>query len=281
MNKNQKQAIANEVAAISLKTSQSKVAKKAGVSTATISQIVNNNWDLIRPEMWRKVQVKLKIQLSWNTAKIANLDIITDLLTAAQSKSLSICITHKAGAGKSEAYRFYEKKADNIIYIECKNYWTKKSYIKHLLLACGLDTIGTVEELIERFLDYIRSLENPLVIIDQADKLKDPSLDLFMDFYNDLESHCGFVLSGVPALAKRIRKGVQADKIGYRELYSRVGSKFIELDPISLDDVKAICNANGLDNEESINEIYNTSEGDLRRVRRDIDKFFLEQIKAA
>lgn len=281
MTTEQKTLIAKEVAIISAKTSQSKVAKKAGVSTATISQIVNNNWDLIRDEMWRKVQVTLKIELKWITAPTANLKIVTELVAAAQNKSMSILIAHDAGAGKSEGYRFFEKKAKNVLYIECKNYWTKKSYVKNLLTTCGLDAFGTIEELIERLLDYIRSLDNPVFVIDQFDKLKDPSLDLFMDFYNDLDGHCGFVVSGVPALLKRIRKGVQADKIGYRELWSRVGRKAIQLDPISLKDVTAICTANGLDDTDRINEIFNTCEGDLRRVKRDVQKYFLELSKAA
>lgn len=281
MTQDQKTAIAKEVHIMTQKTSQAKVAKKANVSTATISQIVNGNWELIRPEMWRKVQTTLKIELNWITAKTNNLKIVLDLLKAAQSKSLSICIAHNAGAGKSEGYRYYDKMATNVIYIECKNYWTKKSYVKHLLLASGLDPEGTVEELIERFLDYIRSLEKPLLIIDQVDKLKDPSLDLFMDFYNEFDGHCGFVLSGVPALKKRIEKGVRFDKIGYRELYSRVGRKFIQLDPVTLKDVKSICIANGLDDEEQISFIYNTCEGDLRRVKREVQKYFLEQTKAA
>lgn len=281
MTTEQKSLIAKEVFILSSKTSQSKVAKKAGVSTATISQMVNNNWDLIRAEMWRKVQVTLKIDLEWVTAETANLKIVTELAGAAQSKGMSIGISYNAGAGKSQGFRFYEKSQSNVILIECKNYWTKKSYVKNLLTTCGLDAFGTVEELIERFLDHIRSLDNPLLIIDQFDKLKDPSLDLFMDFYNDLDGHCGIVVSGVPALAKRIRKGVQADKIGYRELWSRIGRKWIALDPVSLKDVTAICTANGLNDTERINEIFNTCEGDLRRVKRDVQKYFLEQSKAA
>jgi DNA transposition AAA+ family ATPase len=103
-----------------------------------------------------------------------------------------------------------------------------------LLRSAGLSSEGTVGELIENFIEHVRTLHKPLIIVDQADKLKDPQLDLFMDFYNDLEGHCAFILSGVPALQKRILKGVQRDKIGYRELYSRVGRKFISLPDATL-----------------------------------------------
>ncbi len=271
----QKQMIVTELRLLSEKESQSKIAKKAKVSTATISQMINNNWDLIRPEMWRKVKINLRIEWGWQTAEITNLKILNQLLTAAQQRSMSICISHNAGAGKSHTYKLYERTYANVFYIECKNYWTKKSYIKHLLTACGLDNAGTVEELIDRFVNHVKDNEKPLIIIDQFDKLKDGSMDLFMDFYNDLDGHCGFVLSGVPALKKRIERGCQHDKIGYRELKSRIGRKYIRLDDISEQDVAAICNANGVTDEQVINEIYNTCEGDLRRVRRSIDQYFL------
>lgn len=271
-----KEHIVTELKFLAKKESQSKIAKKAGVSTATISQMINHNWELIRPEMWRKVKINLHIELAdeWQTAEITNLKILNQLLKGAQQRSMSIAISHNAGAGKSHTYRLYERVYENVIYVECKNYWTKKSYIRHLLSASGLNSSGTAEELIERFIEHIKGLVRPLVIIDQIDKLKDSSLDLFMDFYNELKN-CGFVVSGVPALRKRIERGVKNKKIGYEEFYSRIGRKFIALDPIKEKDVQLICEANGVAEEQVINEIYNTCEGDLRRVRRSIDQYFL------
>ena len=280
INQQQKEMIVTELRLLSKKESQNKIAKKAKVSTATISQMINSNWDLIRPEMWQKVKINLRIEWGWQTAEISNLKIINDLLSAAQQRSMSICVSHNAGAGKSHTYKLYERTYENIIYLECKNYWTKKSYVKHLLTATGLDNHGTVEELIDRLVNHIKTLNNPLVIIDQFDKLKDGSMDLFMDFYNELDGHCGFVLSGVPALKKRIERGCQHDKIGYRELKSRIGRKYIGLDQVTEKDVTAICNANGVNDEQFINEIYNTCDGDLRRVRRSIEQYFLMQKSA-
>lgn len=277
MNTTQKQAIVSELINLSAKDSQSKIAKRADVSTATISQMINKNWDLIRDEMWQRVKINLRIELEWQTAETTNLKELTKALRSAQQRSISICIVHDAGAGKSHTYKLYERTFENVIYIECKNYWSKKSYVKQLLTACGLDTNGTIEELIERFIKHVKGMQKPLVIIDQFDKLKDSSMDLFMDFYNDIDGYCGFVLSGVPALKKRIERGCQCDRIGYRELKSRIGKKYIPLYPVKEKDVQAVCYANGVTDEQFINETYNTCEGDFRRVRRSIDQYFLMQ----
>ncbi len=277
MTATQKQAIVNEIKLLSEKESQSKVAKKADVSTATISQMLNHNWDFIKDEMWQRVKINLRIELEWQTADTTNFRELSKLLNKVQSRGMSICIVHNAGTGKSHTYKLYERTYENVIYIECKNYWTKKSYVKQLLTACGLDAFGTVEDMIEKFIKHVKGLVKPIIIIDQFDKLKEPSMDLFMDFYNDLDKHCGFVLSGVPALKKRIERGCQNEKIGYDELKSRIGKKYVPLYPIKEKDVQAVCEANGVTDEQFINEAFNTCEGDLRRVRRSIDQYFLMQ----
>lgn len=271
--------IANELARRSAKTSQNQLALQADVSSATISQMLNNNWKLISDAMWRKVQVTLRIDPKWNTAKTDNFIKMQQLLAAAKKQSLSIGISDSAGKGKTEAFTAFERENSNVIYVECKNYWTKKSYIKQLLINTGLNSEGTTEDLINRFIKHLKGLPSPLLIIDQFDKLKDPQLDLFMDFYNDLSGHCAFVISGVQALEKRIVKGVNREKIGYAELYSRIGKKFIQLDPIVEKDVQLICHANGVKDPEEVSFIYHNSEGDLRRVRRDIDKIKLRQLQ--
>ncbi len=276
----QKQLISTEVKNLAKKSSQGRVAKKAQVSTATISQMINQNWELISDELWTKVRLNLHINWGWQTAEIRNFKLLNQLLKASQSRSMSICVSHSAGAGKSHTYKRYERVSSNVIYIECKNYWTKKSYVKHLLTSSGLDANGTVETLIERFIAHLKTLEKPLVILDQFDKLKDSSMDLFMDFYNDLDGHCGFVLSGVPALEKRIERGCQFDRIGFKELKSRIGRKYIRLDKLSPEDVSMVCKVNGLEDPQIIQDIYNCCEGDLRRVRRSIEQYFLLQKRA-
>lgn len=278
MQNENKIAIANELSMLCQKTSQSHMAKLLEVSTALISQVINNNWRLISNEMWRIIQKRLFIDFEWNVANIQNTSTINALLHTANEMGISMAISDTAGKSKSETFKHYWKRnINNTIYLQCKTSWTKKSYLKALLIASGQESYGKTEELLNRFLKHVMSIDKPLIILDQADKLKDPQLDLFMDFYNDLNGHCGFLISGVKALEKRITKGVQRQKIGYDEFYSRIGRKFIELDHITHKDVDAICRANGVQDASEIVTIYENCEDDLRRVRRDIDKYKLRQ----
>lgn len=279
MTTSQKNKIVQEVIHLISLTSANKVAKKAGVSAATISQIVNNKHSLIADEMWQKVMVKLKIELNWNTASTTNINYILKHLKQAKEQSLSFGISDKAGAGKSEAYKYFAKHNQNVIHVECMTFWKQKSFAKALNNACGLDDFGTTEDLIERFMDHVSAMKEPFLILDQLDKLKDASLDLFIDFFNNLPN-CGFLLSGTPALEKRFKRGVNNDRSGYHECWSRIGRKWLKLKPASLDDIKEICNANGIDDEDEIQRIFNNSEDDMRRVKKDVQKYFLT-VKAA
>lgn len=271
MNNNAKYKIGIELNRMGKRKSQKRLALMCGVSTATISQMINGNHENISDEMWSRVKVTLGIDPSWTTVETGNSILIHNLLLHAQEQSSSLAISDKPGLGKSEAFKAYERQGTNVVYVECKNSWTKKTYMKTLLATAGVEALGTTEQLIEKFIHHMKGLASPLVIIDQFDKLKDPQIDLFMDFYNDLNGHCGFVLSGVKAFEKRVLRSVNRDKIGYAEIYSRIGRKFIKLKPVSFQDVQAICNANDIKDDDQIDFIYQNCEGDLRRVKRDVE----------
>lgn len=273
----QKYNIAHVLKELSEKSSQGKLALKADVSPATISQMINNKWELIKDEMWRKVMVSLRIDDTWQTAETKNYKLLIRLMSDMQNEGLCKGVSYNAGAGKSHAYKDYERQNANVTYLQCATFWTRKYYMQALCRAAGLDDKGGIVQLVERFVNYQNGLPKALIIIDQFDKLNDASLDLFMDFYNEMP-HVSMLVSGVPALEKRIRKGCQHNKSGYREFYSRIGKKWFMLDDIVEMDVRLICEANGIiDDVEFVNMTYNTAEGDLRVVRSEIDKYFLKQ----
>lgn len=279
MNNTDKAAIVNEVRFLAKMMTQKAVAAKAMVSTATISQMLANNWSLISDDMFRKVQSNLNMDLNWNIAITDNLREVYNFCLSSQMQALALLISDNAGKGKSNGYKYFARRNANVIHVECKASWSKKSFVKQLLISMGVTPMGTAEAMLEKFNEQVKKMEKPLLILDQADKLRDPQLDLFMEFYNDHEGHLGIILSGVDALRKRIDKGCQHSKVGYDELFSRVGRRHISLNPVSLDDVTKICIANDVAEAEDIRTIYDTCGGDFRRVRREIKKIHIAQSK--
>ena len=264
--------------------SQAKLAIRAGMKASMLSDMLNGKWDLIKNEQFRKVQTNLHIELDWKTCvSTKNFEETISFLRSVKKKRLTACIADNAGKGKSEAYKYFKKTTKNVLYIECKKIWTKKGFLKNVLRQAGIVASGTCEQMYEQLTEVLKMKEDYTIIIDQMDKLCDPSFDIFMDLYNDLRIYVSFLLSGTERLEKRIKNGVKRKKEGYAEIYSRIGKSFIKVGSVSKWDVKKICEANGLTDKMAITEIYNlskddiTREVDLRVVRLKVEKYFEQQ----
>lgn len=256
---------------ISIKGSQNKLANDMpGVSAATLSQMRNHNWELIANEMWRKVGAYVGVSATgWNFAETRNAMELSKFFADAQHFALVLAVTGKAGSGKTETAKKYEVENKNAFLLSCNEYWDKRWFLRELLAKMGRDHAGlTLPEMMQKSVLLLKSLDSPLIVLDEADKLADNVLLFFITLYNELENHCGIVLMATHFLEKRIRRGVAMEKKGYREIYSRVGLRFIELENTSYADVEKVCKANGIEPIETIRAIAKDSDGDVRRVRR-------------
>ena len=102
LSKEHKTLIANELSRRSTKTSQNQLALQADVSSATISQMLNNNWKLISDALWRKVQVTLRIDPKWNIAKTHNFLQVKQLLAPLRVKRQEKLIPNKTHANLND-----------------------------------------------------------------------------------------------------------------------------------------------------------------------------------
>ena len=284
MNQVQKTQIHEELRNfVQLKGSQNKAATILGVSSATVSQVLNHNWDLIKPEMWRKIGAGIGIKSSeWVCVNTRDYKLITSLLGDAQSNSVCCAITGDAGTGKTYAMRKYSNVNGNVFMLCCNEYWNRKYFLAELLTAMGRDNSGlTVAEMMSTVVRELKKkMDSPLIIMDEADKLSDNVLYFFITLYNQLEDHCGIVMAATDHLAKMIRRGLKLNKKGYKEIFSRLGKNFIELKGVGSVDVNQICIANGLTDKDLILKVWNESDGDLRRVRRKIHSFKMMMYEA-
>lgn len=241
-----------------------------GVSSATISQMRNHKWELIADDMWRKVAAYVGVAATgWNFAHTKNSEDLLKFFSDSQQFALVLAITGKAGAGKTESAKKYEAENKNAFLLSCNEYWDKRWFLRELLAKMGKEHSGmTLPEMMYKAVMLLKSLDEPIIILDEADKLADNVLLFFITLYNELEGHCGIVLMATHFLEKRIKRGVATEKKGYREIYSRVGLRFIELESTSFSDVKNVCEANGITDNDTIRAISKDCDGDVRRVRR-------------
>ncbi len=257
-------------------SSQNKAAKSLGISSATITNISQNKWERISDEMWRKVAAKLnqnKSNEGWIIAETPSFKKFKAILNDAKVNANCYAITNPAGSSKTTVFKDFAANNKNAFYVGCNEFWNKKAFLSEMLKALGADPSGnTIYDLMENIIRIILSLEDPIFIWDEFDKMSDQNLLFYISLFNMMEGKCALIIAATDHLESRIRKGLSRNKKGYNEIYSRIGRNFINVGLPTLEDIATICTVNGVEDHNLIKKIYNQSENDLRRVKRLIHK---------
>lgn len=275
MTNEQKQQISDQLRAYcEQKGSKNKAANSLnGVSSATVSKVLSGNWDTIADEMWRSIAGQIgghKVE-GWQLVETRAYKAMTFTLENAQRDSLVMAIIGEAGSGKTEAIKNYAAGGRNVYHLVCSEYWNRRTFMAKVLQSMGEIYSGTtVADMMDAIVDTLKRKEAPLIVLDEADKLSDQVLYFFISLYNQLEGHCGIIMTATRYLRARIEKGLRLNRKGYAEIYSRIGRKFVELPLHNSEDVAAVCAANGVTDAKTINSIVDEADGDLRRVKRSV-----------
>lgn len=253
------------------KGSQNKGANSLnGVSAATVSKIINGDWALINEVMWRSIAAQIGIkQKSWNIVETRDFKTLAGLFADAQENAMVMAICGEAGSGKTLAIRHYAESNPNVFVLSCNEYWNRKLFLQELLKEMGRNPNGdTVGEMMGTIVSNLKKMQDPIIIMDEADKLSDQVMYFFITLYNQLEDHCAIVMVATDYLEKKIRKGLRLNKKGYKEIFSRIGRKFIMLKGVCINDITEVCMANGVTVKSDIKSVIKDCDNDLRRVKR-------------
>jgi len=254
-------------------TSQNKAANSLkDVSSATISQIRNGNWALINDKMWLNIGKQVGYDgLDWIDAVTHNYELINKMLCDAKEKSRCHAIIGAAGWGKDTGQRGFKIGRKHVYQVNCDGTMTIRCLLIEILEALGEVPAGTPYKMAKRIVSIMNGIDAPVLILNEYEKLQKKPFMYFITLYNLLENKCGIVLFGTPELEARI---IRTDNTGTYvrqgcgEIYSRIGSRFIHLVRPDLSDIAAICEANGVYDANDISEIFNSSGGDQRRVKK-------------
>lgn len=272
MKETEKEAISAKLRGyVESKESQNAAAKSLrGVSAATVSQMLNGKWELIADDMWRTVANQIGYDpRRWAVVETEGYARMTQVLSDAQRHSLVMAVVGDAGCGKSQAIKTYAGQNRGVIALSCSEYWNRKEFLGELLQSLGVEPGGTtVADMVHEVIRQLKRREGVLIVMDEADKLSDQVLHFFITIYNKLEDTVGIVLCATQYLKKRIERGANNNRKGYKEIYSRIGRKFIPMPVVNRSDIKAVCMANGLDDRREIERIIDGADNDLRRVKR-------------
>ena len=244
-----------------------------GVSSATVSQILNSKYEKISDDMFVRIATQIGYSFEhWVLTESTAFKEITFALADAQMYKNVTWVVGDAGCGKTTAAIDYRKKHRNVFYILCSEDMRKGDFVREIAKQVGAPTdTSNTRDILEYAIGMISFLSNPLIIFDEGDKLTDTVFNYFISIYNRLEGHSGIVFMSTDYIKRRMAVGLQYNKKGYKEINSRIGRRFFEVKPTTQNDIHAICQANGLLTEPEICKVLKdaeASENDLRRVKR-------------
>lgn len=257
-----------------------------GTSAGTISSILNRKWESVSDDMFRSLAAQIGIPSNgWQIVETGGFLEIGFALDDAQRHKNVTWVVGEAGCGKTATSRAYAAEHSEVFYVLCSEDMKKGDFVREIARCVGIRTDGhNIREIWGLILDNVVQMAAPLLIFDEADKLSEPVFHYFISLYNKLEDKAGVVFLSTDYICKRVERGLHYQKPGYKELYSRIGRKFFELEATTAHDVHAICVANGITDPATVDKVVMEAAGyefDLRRVKKSIhrEKRNMERVK--
>ena len=230
-----------------------------GVSSATLTQVIKENWSLISAEMWHKLGKQVGytspdwVYTETKVSKkiMAHLDLARD-----RKVSNITAIIAPAGSGKTFTAEYHSSLNKDDILIKCKRGMTVRKMYKMVLRAIGVNPEGyRMDDMEDMIYSRVTKRANPTLIFDEIDKAKPEVWLELICLYNEFKDKCNIVTLSTPVFKTKIENGVKSGRLGFDELHSRFGGSFVNAGAADSYDMGTIAVANGLTNQAEITAI--------------------------
>lgn len=264
--------------------SDAKHAASLGISSAIYSQLKQGQTERVLSESnWitiaRRLGVELRPGMEWKAALTATYKYIFAQLEACQESSLSAIMCDMPNIGKTFTSRQYVASHKNAIYVDCSQVKTKRMLVRKIAKEFGVGSNGTFADIYDDLVYYLRTVDRPLVVLDEAGDL---SYEAFLELkalWNATERCCAWYMIGADGLRAKIDRNVDVKKVGYAEMLSRYGDRFCKVTPddgkerqaFLMEQARVVASANSPSGAD-VRHIVLKSGGALRRVYTEIEK---------
>jgi len=211
-------------------------AKQWGLSASVFSRLKKGELTgLVRDSQWLNMGRELGVsttQRKWNTAKTDVFTIIEeDILFCRQYSKSRICVDD-CGIGKTYTAKYLSRTLKNCFYVDASQGKTRRQFIKLVAKAIGIDTNDKYDNIKANVKYYLRTIETPVVIVDEAGDLDYGAFMDLKELWNGTENACAWYLMGADGLRRKIERGISNQKVGYREMFSRMSERFTQPVPV-------------------------------------------------
>jgi DNA transposition AAA+ family ATPase len=201
------------------KFSQSQLATKIGISTASLSQILVDQYKYDpNNHVWQQV-FRFFSHFEKNVYETTVLKKVFLILNMAFDENKIAVITSRAGTGKTTAQVQYCLINPDAVFVRVTAVFTMKYLLQKMLESLGSPYVGMSNQLMLEALYDITERKKKIFIVDEAERLSIRQLDLLRDLYDT--GNIGLALVGLNSLKRLLMTGKSSND-NLDRLYSRV-----------------------------------------------------------
>ena len=232
----------------------------------------------------RRLNVNLKATTEWKAAKTDTFIYVNAQLELTQASGLSMILCDLPNIGKTFSARYYVQSHKNAVYIDCSQVKTKSRLVRKISEEFGVGGKGGYVGVYEDLVYYLRSIDNPLIVLDEAGDLQYEAFLELKALWNATERCCGWYMMGADGLKEKINRSIDCKKVGYTEMLSRYGGKYSRVTPddgrerdLFLKKQAAVVAKVNAPEGADISTIVRKTQGGLRRVYTEIEKLKVQK----
>lgn len=162
----------------------------------------------------------------WVTRQTPQLVQVAAALESARIDPTAMMIIGETGSGKSLVVNKFVNNYPQFTYrITVADYYRITDIINQMCEIVGVGTHGVLVDRMFRLQgklqEHRRNGYNPVMIVDEAENLKVPSIKLFKGLYDMISGHCSIVLIGTDDLINKMEKGCRKATPGMAQFRRR------------------------------------------------------------
>ncbi len=224
--------------------SSARFAVKIGINQAQWSRLKKGDLDGVLADsryitIARENDIVMGDSFEWKTAKTPAFKYIYSMIEICQRESISVMLVDLADIGKTHTAKYYARNNRNAVYMDCSQVKTKQLFVREIARQFGVTHTGRYADVYRDLVFFINTIENPIVIVDEAGDLK---YDAFLELkalWNATEGRAGWIMMGADGLKAKMSRAINCQKVGYTEIFRRYGSDYRRVSPQGREDLIA------------------------------------------
>ncbi|MEE0386458.1 MAG: ATP-binding protein, partial [Phocaeicola vulgatus] len=153
-------------------------------------QVSDANWVGIA----RRLGVQLRTEMPWLAAQTPTYVFVSKQLEVCQGSGLSAILCDMPNIGKTFTAKAYVKQHKHAVYVDCSQVKTKLKLIRYIAKEFGVTSNGRYSDVYEDLVAYLRTIDTPLVILDEAGDLQYEAFLELKALWNATERCCAWYM---------------------------------------------------------------------------------------